>query len=301
MRVRYQPERVAFPEEIGAWRREIDEGQKRAEAAGERYYWNNPRFAVEHLVISRTHNEEEPRAILALCDADYYDFLATSINLDRNQANGISLRQEYLEDRDPVEAPAFMRCSFGVNVALETGADHMMVMSHRSKHVAGPNALKWNSSANEGLARHHDLPADGSPISLHAVAYRALREELAVRRDDIGELELLGFALDLVNNQLGCFFRAIAPRLTEPELRDRWSKGVEDKWEHDGHAFVDAAPESVLEFMLGQPEERWTPLAPAQFYLTLVRDAVIEHGDESSGRWAVEAAERRVMRRLGLA
>jgi hypothetical protein len=297
VRVRYRPERVDFPEEIGDWRREVAEREARKEAAGEPHLWNNPRFAVERLVVTRTHVLEEPVATLALCDADYYDFLATSINLDRRQRDGVTLREEYLERKDPVEAPAFMSCSFGVNVAVETGPDRKMIFSRRSARVAGPNTQRWNSSANEGLARNHDLPADGSPMSLHAVARRAIKEELAVQARDSVDLELLGFGLDLRNNQWAAFFRAVLTDLREEELLNRWSKGVEDKWEHDGHTFVRAEPEEVFDFMLNQPEEAWTPCGPALFYLALVRGAVLARGGDAAGRLDIEEAERRVLRR----
>lgn len=297
VRIQYRPERVRLPDEIGVWRREIEEREKRNEAAGLAYRWNNPRFAIEHMVVSRTHTEEEPVATLSLCDADYYDFLATSLNLNTKQANGVTLREEYLERQDPLDAPAFMRCSFGVNVAVETGIDRRILISHRSPHVAGPNASKWNSSANEGLARQHDLPQDGTPISLHAVARRAMYEELAILPSDRMELELLGFGLDITNNQWGCFFRAVLRDLREEHLRDRWAKGVADKWEHDNHVFVPAEPETVLDFMLNQPPNRWSPMAPIQFYLALVRGAVQQRGGDPAGRLDVEAAERRVIRK----
>ncbi|MFF0486683.1 translation initiation factor 2 [Streptomyces sp. NPDC004435] len=300
VRVKYRPVRVEFPEEIGGWRHAIQDAEERKEALGEPYRWNNKRFAVERIVVTRTHLAEDPVVTLTLQDADYYDFLTTSINLDRKQRNGLSLREQYLEGRDPVNAPPFMNCSFGVNVAVETGRDGMMLFAHRSAQVVGPNRSRWNSSANEGLARDHDLPADGSPISLHAVARRAMFEELAVHASDELDLELIGFGLDLRNNQWAAFFRAVLPRLDEATLRLRWSRGVGDKWEHDRFAFVPADPASVLEFMADQPEESWTPCAPALFYLALVRGAVRRAGDDPEARFTVEEAERRVLEERGM-
>ncbi|MEU9335582.1 translation initiation factor 2 [Streptomyces sp. NPDC048290] len=301
VRVRYTPERVEFPEEIGGWRRSIEAEEERKEASGLPHRWNNARFAVERVVVTRTHLAEEPVVSLSLRDADYFDFLTTSLNLERRQDNGLTLRKQYLEDRDPVEAPAWMNCSFGVNVALETGKDTKMLFSRRSAQVAGPNNARWNSSANEGLAREHDLPKDGfSPISLHAVARRALHEELAVHRTDELKLELLGFGLDLVNHQWAGFFRAVLPELDEAALRLRWSRGIADKWEHDRFEFVDADPESVLGFIADEPEGRWTPCAPTLFYLALVRGAVQRAGGDPAGRFEVERAEQRVMAARGL-
>ncbi|GHJ37784.1 translation initiation factor 2 [Streptomyces sp. TS71-3] len=300
VRIKYRPQRVEFPEEIGGWRHAIQEAEERREALGEPHRWNNKRFAVERVVVTRTHLLEDPVVTLTLQDADYYDFLTTSINLDRKQKNGLTLREQYLESRDPVQAPPFMNCSFGVNVALETGRDGRMVFSHRSAMVVGPNRSRWNSSANEGLALDHDLPKDGGPISLYAVARRALFEELAVHRTDELDLELLGIGLDLRNNQWAAFFRAVLPELDEKTLRLRWTRGVADKWEHDRFVFVPADPDSVLDFVAEQPEESWTPCAPALFYLALVRGAVRRAGDDPAARFTVEEAEQRVIERRGL-
>ncbi|MCJ1676728.1 translation initiation factor 2 [Streptomyces sp. APSN-46.1] len=290
VRVLYTHRRVQFPDELGAWRREIADEEARKQAAGEPYRWNNPRFAVESLVVSRTHRDEKPQVTLSLIDADYYDFLTTSLNLGRTLRNGSTLRKQYLEDADPLDAPPWMFCSLGVNVAVETGKDGRMLFSHRSARVAGPNASRWNSSANEGLAANHDLSESGE-ISLHRVARRALREELAVQSSDRVDLELLGFGLDLRNNQWSVFFRAVLEDLGEEELRARWSRGVEDKWEHDRYEFTPADPRSVLTFLRDTP--LWSPCAPALFYLSLVRAAVRAAGGDPDARLAVEEAAER--------
>ncbi|NEV89865.1 translation initiation factor 2 [Streptomyces tendae] len=298
--VKYTPKRVQFPEEIAAWRRSIETEEERKEAGGLPHRWNNARFAVERVVVTRTHLAEDPVVSLTLRDADYFDFLTTSLNLDRRQKNGLTLRQQYLEGSDPADAPSWMNCSFGINVALETGKDGKMLFSRRSAQVAGPNSARWNSSANEGLAQQHDLPRDGSPVSLHAVARRALFEELAVHDGDNTQVELLGFGLDVINHQWAAFFRAVTPELDEPTLRLRWTRGVTDKWEHDRFEFVDARPESVLGFIADEPEERWTPCAPTLFYLALVRGAVERAGGNPAARFAVERAEQKVMAERGL-
>jgi hypothetical protein len=302
VQILYKPDRrrVELPAEVQRWRDEIEGEETRRQAAGLPHRWNNPRFAVERITVARTHALEEPVVQVSLCDADYYDFLATSHKLDIPLRPGqdATLRSEYLDGVDPATAPAFLACSFGVNVAVETGPDRKMVFSRRSSQVLGENALRWNSSVNEGLARIHDVPEDGSPISLHAVARRALKEELAVQAEDAVELELLGFGLDVLNHQWAAFFRAVLPHLTEEDLVRRRSRGVEDKWEHDLHAFVPVDPDSVLDFLLGQPAGAWTPCAPALFYLALVRGAVVRRDGNVSGRLDVEAAERRAHRRF---
>ncbi|MGI5438244.1 translation initiation factor 2 [Streptomyces shenzhenensis] len=302
VQILYEPglRQVQLPVEVQQWRQDIEAEQQRRQAAGERYAWNNPRFAVESIIVSRTNEAEVPLVRISLCDADYYDFLATSVNLDEPLREGepATLRSQYLENADPVTAPAFLSCSFGVNVAVETGPDRKMVFARRSVIVEGHNKARWNSSVNEGLAAIHDVPEDGSPISLRAVAHRALREELGVQDEDKAELELLAFALDLRNQQWAVFYRAVLTDLTAEDLVARRSRGIEDKWEHERFDFVPADPDSVLDFILEKDPTEWTPCGPALFYLALVRAAVIARDGNRSGRLDVEAAERRALTRL---
>lgn len=297
VRIHYTPERVTFPEEIAGWRLAIEDEERRKEAAGRPYSWNSRRFAVEGLTVSRTRTSESPIVTLSLRDADYFDFLTTSLNLDRPQTNGLTLRQQYLENQDPVEAPSFMYCSFGVHVTVRTRPDGKMLFSHRSAKVAGPNRSRWNTSAGAGMAVNDDLGPDAR-ISLHAVARRALREQLAIQATDSLDLELLGFGLDLQNNQWAAFFTAELHDLDEPTLRRRWARGIEDKWVHDEYAFVPADPDSVLSFLLNKPVDTWTSCAPAVYYLTLVHAAVRGRNGDPAGRSDVDAAERRVLNRV---
>lgn len=297
--VHHLAEHVDLPAEVRGWRAEIEAEEARKAAAGEPHRWNSPRFALEGITVARTADQGEPVVHLKLRDADYYDFLAASLNLDRPRpGDGLTLRRLHLENRDPVHAPAFLSSSFGVIVAVETGSDGKMLFARSSPYVAG-HPRRWNASVSEGLSGAHDLPSDGSPISFHATARRALREELGVTAEDRVELELLAFGLDLRLHQWAAFFRAVLPDLGEEDLRRRWARGVEDKWEHDSHAFVPADPDSVLDFILEQPDRAWAPCAPALFYLALVRGAVLRRGGDPAGRLDVEAAERRARRRHG--
>lgn len=115
MKILYEPglRRVSLPLEVQRWRRAIQAEEERKQAAGEPYRWNNPRFALESIVLSRTDEEEVPIVQLSLCDADYFDFLATSINLDTPLREGESatLRTQYLENTDPVPAPPSCRAA----------------------------------------------------------------------------------------------------------------------------------------------------------------------------------------------
>ncbi|CAL9300653.1 hypothetical protein SUDANB66_03245 [Streptomyces sp. SudanB66_2053] len=182
-----------------------------------------------------------------------------------------------------------------------TGVGFLVVrVIRRPSEVPSLTGSGSSFGSPQGLAQQHDLPADGSPVSPHAVARRALLEELAVHDGDGTEIELLGLGLDVVNHQWAVFCRAVVPGLDEAALRLRWTRGVTDKWEHDRFEFVDADPESVLGFIADEPESRWTPCAPALFYLALVRGAVRRAGGDPAARFLVEQAEQKVMRERGL-
>ncbi|MFI7110311.1 hypothetical protein ACIBK9_28660 [Nonomuraea sp. NPDC050227] len=297
VRVLHHAGRVEQPAIVRKWRREIEEEETRKAAAGQPHRWNSPRFAIEGVTVGRGQTGDEPVITLRLSDADYYDFLAVSTNLDRPLPEGSgTLRTVYLENSDPVAVPPFLSCSIGAMVAVETGIDGKLLFARRSSKVVG-HPLRWNASVSEGLSASLDVPSDGSPISLHDLARRGLREELAVHSEEALDLELLGFGLDLYLHQWVAFFRAVLPSLSEEDLRRRWSRGIVDRWEHDAYAFVPATPDDVLDFIRQQPETAWTSCAPALFYLALVRGAVLRRGGDPAGRLDVHAAERRVMER----
>lgn len=290
----HQARRVDQPLVVRQWRDEIEAEETRKAAAGEPHRWNHPRFAVESVVVSRSLTEAEAVVTLNLLDADYYDFLAATLNLDRplDPDTSATLRTMFLENSS-LNAPPFLSCGMGVTVSVETGADSRMVFARRSAGTVG-YPRRWNAPVSQRLSRRHDVSADGSTISLHAAAHRGLREELGVLPEDAVDLELLGFGLDLRIHQWTAFFRAVLPDLGEADLRGRWSRGPRDKWEHDLHAFVPADPDSVLDFILKQPEG-WTPCAPAGLYLALVRGAARRTGNPATGLREVEAAERRAV------
>ncbi|MFE4173396.1 hypothetical protein ACFRR7_15320 [Streptomyces sp. NPDC056909] len=82
---------------------------------------------------------------------------------------------------------------------------------------------------------------------------------------------------------------AVLPGLSEDEPRERWSRGVDDKWEHGEFRFVPAEPDAVLDFLL-DPARRdtWTPCGPALFFHAIVRTMTLRLGDAGEGRLSLE-------------
>ncbi|OXY84487.1 hypothetical protein BEK98_46380 [Streptomyces diastatochromogenes] len=300
LRVYYEAgDPVYVPEEVRRWRQEIEDEQRTRAVAGRDRRWNHPRFAVETVAVTRSDDREDPIVEIRFSPADYFTFLAAQqLNrpLEEGEGAGKTLREHYLDGQDPILVNGFLSASFGANVAVVTGRDHKMLFSRRSATVGG-NAGNWNSSANEGLSGQHDLK-DGVP-DLFGAARRALREELAVHEGDRCELELLSFAMDTERHQWAAFFLAVLPDLSEEQLRDRWSRGIDDKWEHSEFRFVTAEPDDVLAFMLS-PEvlSHWTACGPALFQHALVRLMTRHHDDAGKGRLAVEKAIDRTTAKL---
>ncbi|MEU9864775.1 hypothetical protein AB0D99_28250 [Streptomyces sp. NPDC047971] len=277
---------IALPEEMAGWRAEIEAEEGRAEASGERApVWNGPRYAVESLEVSRSALDEQAEVHLRLRPTDYFSFLAAQ-QLDRRMLDGSTPRSRYLDPEQPLTAPAFLQCSFGVNVAVVT-SDHLLAVSRRGDRVRMAPGL-WNSSVNEGLGRHIDSAGRNAP-DLHAVARRGMREEMSLEPHEYS-LALLAFVLDVDKRHWSAHFYARLTDMTGDQLRERMSRGVADRWEHQAVDYVPFRSADVTRYLL-RPDRvhRWAPLAPALFHLALVH---------VHGRTSVERAEAQAVRRL---
>ncbi|MDT0378647.1 hypothetical protein RM572_07615 [Streptomyces sp. DSM 42041] len=276
---------VRLPDEMARWRDEIEEDNHRRRAAGDTSTWNGDRYAVEAVSVSRSALDENPEVHIRLRPTDYYTYLAAQ-QLDRPLASGGTPRSRYLDPDRPLEAPAFLQCSLGANVAVVT-ADDLLVVTRRSTETRMAPGL-WNVSVNEGLSRHIDSAGRRAP-DLHALARRGMQEEMALEPHEY-ELTLLAVALDVQKRHWGLHFYAKLSTLTGSALEARISRGVADRWEHSTVDFVRFRPADVTRYVL-RPDRvhRWAPLAPSLFHLALVH---------VHSRTPVERAEAQVIRRL---
>jgi hypothetical protein len=284
VRVIIDPQKVKLPDDIALLRQEVIKRQGERRARGQHAHWNGRTYAVAELAVQRLGIDESPGVSLRLKSTDYYTFLATQ-QLDRELADGTTLRQKYLEPYPPTKAPEFMSTSFGTYVAVIT-ADNLVIFSKRSDTVGVFPGL-WDSSVNEALSR--SLDSHGRmPPSLYNVARRGLHEELALEPSEY-RLELLAFDVDRKTNQWGCMFVAFLHELTGTQLADRRTRGVPDKWEHDAIELVRFTVPAVIKHLLRTDRiNQWTPTAPTLFYLALVR---------RYGRKKVELGIARTIRR----
>ncbi|MGW0394312.1 caspase family protein [Streptomyces sp. NPDC003042] len=283
--VRAVDEDVELPEEMAAWRAEIEAEQEGLKAAGKPYFWNGLNYAVERITIGRVAETEAPEIYIQLQNSDYFTFLATQ-QLDRRFADGTTPKSRYLDPYGPMDVPAFMSSSFGTNVAVIT-RDEKLIVSRRSQMV-GSHPGTWNSSANEALSRVVDNAAR-QPPNIFGVARRGLSEELALSPDEY-RLNMMALTIDRSTHQWGALFLARLRAVTSHEFIARRSRGVSDKWEHDLHELVDFEIDPVTRFIF-DPERAglWSPTAPGLFYLALV---------SKYGKIAVERESRRLLAEL---
>jgi hypothetical protein len=279
------PDPVVLPDEVNQLRSEVAAQQAALAEAGLHSHWNGPTYAVSGLSIRRLGVDESPGVRLRLKSSDYFTFLATQ-QLDRELPDGTTLRGKYVAPFAPAEVPDFMRASFGTYTVVVT-ADDLTMFAKRSQAVgAFPGC--WDVSANEALSRSLDSHGR-TPPSLYDVARRGLREELGLDRSEY-RLELLAFDIDRRTNQWGCVFVASLREITATQLAEHRTRGVADKWEHDETEFVRFSVSDVVGHLLRTDRrDCWTPVAPAAFYLALVR---------RFGRTHVERRSAQLIRKL---
>ncbi|MFI5567933.1 hypothetical protein ACIA6T_11345 [Streptomyces sp. NPDC051740] len=267
------------------WRDETAEESERLRAEGGAPLWNGPRYAVDSLDVSRTALEEKSEVHLRLRPTDYCTFLAAR-QLDRRLPDGTTPRSRYLDPDEPSKAPSFLQCGLGVNAAVVT-ADDMLVVTRRGDRVRTAPGV-WNSSVNEGLSRHIDSSGRNAS-DLHAVTRRGMREGLSLEFHAYS-LDLLALVLDVDGRGWGAHFHARLKDLGSTGLKTRMSRGVADRWEHRTIDFVPFRPATVVRYLLREDRvHRWAVTAPTLFHLALVH---------AFGRSTVERVETRILRRL---
>ncbi|EFC85931.1 hypothetical protein FrEUN1fDRAFT_0908 [Parafrankia sp. EUN1f] len=266
-RIILDPQFVNLPDELAEWREEIEAEQARRRNEGLTHFWNGLRYAVAGFSVTRVGVDEEPEIFLRLKNADYFTFLAAQ-QLDREFRDGSTPRSRYLDPEDPQNAPDFMCCSFGVNVAV-VSADNKAIFARRSAQV-GSGALLWNSSVNEAISRSLDSQGR-KPPNLFDVARRGISEELAIHSNEYG-LELLAISIDVNKQQWGALFLASLNRLSAHEVVERRSRGVPDKWENTALDYEEFQIDPVIKYLL-RPDRinDWATSAAPLFYLSLVR------------------------------
>ncbi|NPV29983.1 MAG: hypothetical protein HPY58_10110 [Firmicutes bacterium] len=194
--------------------------------------WNGKRYYLKSFSITRTRDDERPRIHFEFGPSDYLNFLATSLNLDRElyvNDEKFTLRDKYLAGKDPYGKPvAFLAHSFGINLAVLT-RDNYVLLVQRSVNVKSRPGL-WNIAVNEGLQRPTDGDVNGNP-NFYRAAIRGVYEELGVSitESDSDWPLFLSFGLDweLYQYALG----RVRLNLTAKEILEIREVACKDKWE----------------------------------------------------------------------
>jgi hypothetical protein len=280
--VAVNPKLVELPDELRPWLHEVEVQQEALRAEGRPHAWNGENYALERLSIARNPVDERPELFVRLRHADFYTTLAAQ-QLDRVLPSGLTVRQKYVEGKRLADVPTFLSCSLSASMAVVT-SDGQLLLSKRSEDVSLFPGL-WGASATEGVSRTIDSQGRGAP-NLYDVARRGLSEELAISATEV-ELSLLGAAVATTKHLWTFVFIARLRSLSAEQLRERWSRGSPDAWEHAEHAFVKFEPRyvvrHVIEGALGGGWASWTPVV---YYLALVN----EFGRERTERAIAEVS-----------
>ncbi|MCR4420380.1 MAG: NUDIX domain-containing protein [Clostridia bacterium] len=229
---RFVDEPPLLPPVVQELRRQVQEELSDPYPGGVKL-WNGGRYYLRSFTLTRLPDEEEPRLIFGFGPSDYYNFLATSLSLDRKlEVNGTTttLREMYLRDADPWAQPiSCLAHSFGINLAVITRDNHLL-LTRRSRYVSSRPAA-WTVAVNEGLQRPADKDEAGNP-DFYKAAVRGVYEELGVSlRENTGDWPLfLSFGLDWELYQYALLGR-VRLNLSLKEVRDCWELNSRDKWE----------------------------------------------------------------------
>lgn len=224
----YDGQMPVLPEEITKLRDEIYRELHRQ--GSQIRVWNGQRYCLKGFFITRDPIAEEPILHLKFGPTDYFNFLATSMNLDKEiKINGIktTLRKRYLENVDPWAKPIdFLAHSFGINLAVIT-ADNRLILTKRSGHVRS-RPLSWNTTISEGLQRPVDSDKDGRP-DLYKAAARGIREELGIIVPE-EQIKFLSFGLDTELYQYG-ILGCVKLNVSFKNIKKAAAIGSSDSWE----------------------------------------------------------------------
>ncbi len=153
---------------------------------------------------------------------------------------------------------SFFANPVGTTATLIT-SDNLICYGRRSGHLAyHAGHIHTFGGSLEG----QDMAADGS-IDPFASLCRELREELAIRRDELADLYLVGLIRDKEICQPEMLYEARLD-LTADELRQRW-RTAEHRDEHDAIVTIPYRPEAIVPFI--HASARIAPVAIAALFL----------------------------------
>lgn len=266
----YNSMQIELPETIKNIKTEIMRVQEERRKTGNKpYYWNGRIYYVERFRIGRTPLEENMHLVIWFRPSDYYTFLATNMSLDKNFKTNdkyFTLREKYLKDVDWTKPIKYFSSSFGIDIAIIT-SDDFLIVTERSE-VLGSRPNELNISANENLSRILDQKENDQAPDIYRAAPRGIYEELGVSVER-EKIIFLSFGVDTKYCQYGLLGFSRIPQ-TSDELKNLRSMGIKDKWENKKLHFVKFNIEEIINFIINN--DPWAPAAIACIYHTLVHE-----------------------------
>lgn len=259
---------IVLPPDIQKIRESIEKREMSKKRKGENYTWNGPLYALERYVIGRTVPGEQMEVIFTLRPTDYYNFLATVMNLDTNllkPPHFLTIRKKYLDGHDLSQPIPFLANGFGIALVVITG-DRKMILTRRHNNV-GARPGELDVSVVEGVHPVLDRSSIHYGPDLYKTAIRGAKEELGITlRDD--EIIFLGFGVDIQYYQWNVLGVAYIDDPLSRVLEDR-SRGTSGKWETKIIEPIDFEPHTV--FSVIREEKMWATSIVA-IYWALVHE-----------------------------
>lgn len=260
---RVEPPLVLAPE-LADVKRTIEKEQAELKAGGHQWFWNGKQLALDSYTTERVGEEEKPLLRLRVRESDYYNFLATSLSLDRLLPGGLTVRSKFLRSPDWERPSASLSTAFGINVALVTSDLKVIVIRRGSRVGSMPRA--YGTSINEGL-NVADMTPTG--VDVYACGRRGALEELGF---DLPKQAIHFFSLgvDTALAQWGLLGIARTGQVTYNDIVSGRARGAKDKFEGDEIFSIEFTPQAVAAFV--HEHAPWTPGGLACVYHALVNE-----------------------------
>lgn len=253
-----------LPDELQELKKEIELQEKAKKEQGLNYRWNGPLYGLKNYRNNRFGDMEEMEALFHFYKTDYFTFLATNMQLDRQLDSGESIREKYIPDELEKIQPLLAN-GFGVVLVVITD-DEDVILTKRTQ-VSGARGNELDVSVVEGVHPTLDLDHASDGPNLFNVAVRGANEELGINIDE-NLVRFLGYGIDLDYYQWNMIGFAHLPQSSK-EIKSIRSRGTSGKWENTLLIYEKFTPKNIARLII--EKDMWST-ARVALYWTAVRE-----------------------------
>lgn len=258
----FENKKVSLPDDLESLRKTITQEQNDQKKKGDHYFWNGDMYALDRISVEREDKEKSLGLEMWFRFSDYYTFLAT-----QKAVNEKVLFEKYFSEQDQFSPHKYFASSFGINLAVITLDDYLLVPKRSS--IVGAYKNLYSASVNETLDRGLDRSANGLAPDLYRCAVRGIAEELGYTQSQSRMIDFLSIGVDTKLSQWGMLGMTKIQKTAEDVLVWR-SRGVKDRWEYSQMEIVKFTIKDVILFVHDHSD--WTPAGLACIYHMLVHE-----------------------------